>query len=399
MQYFLKLKRYHRALAALLVLSFVSGCSTPRTGIYFQSTKSCGNDDTWGELAYYGVMLSPFVIPSLVLLPPAGIGYSLDHYVFSPMCDVVCLPFDFYLRNTGPYIKVVDSGGKPISHAHVVAPVITGVGTYTFTGETDEQGLFYIPLSWENSRLGQGEVTAEGFVPTPMDSPRLLRHRTSGIGTPWQRAKDGKVQHEVVMLRNGETLPPVVKSVVLDDAACYGFALDIVDGDWCPPYGNGKVHGLQFRFEYGCGLPDQPGYGNNNCLVLTVGSGDGRRGMGIVKLKGEVPDSVDLSKLIGTNRSNIAWLGLCDNIGKRPAIAQNFDAGKTQWAFCTDFKYGVYGIIKYLDCWGGINSSKRTIVLQYVYNPMLDCPVLTLPKHFQLPPPPKKPPKLEYIKY
>ena len=161
MQYFLKLKRYHRALAALLVLSFVSGCSTPRTGIYFQSTKSCGNDDTWGELAYYGVMLSPFVIPSLVLLPPAGIGYSLDHYVFSPMCDVVCLPFDFYLRNTGPYIKVVDSGGKPISHAHVVAPVITGVGTYTFTGETDEQGLFYIPLSWENSRLGQGEVTAE----------------------------------------------------------------------------------------------------------------------------------------------------------------------------------------------------------------------------------------------
>lgn len=396
MKCFLKLERHRWALAALFLASFVSGCS-PRTGIYFQSTRSCGNDDTWAKLAYYGLMLSPFVIPPLILLPAAGIGYSLDHYVFSPICDVVCMPFDFYLRNTGPHIKVVDTDGKPIPHAHVNAPIVTRVGTYTFTGKTDEQGLFYIPLSWKNSRLGRGDVRAEGFVSTPMDSPRLLRHRL--YGTSWQQAKDGKVQHEVVMLGTNETLAPVVKSVVLNDAVCYGFALDIVDGDWCPPYGNGKVCDLQFRFEYGCGLPNQPGHGKNNCLVMTVGHDDGRRGMGIVKIKGQVPDSVDLSKLIGTNRTNIARIGLRDHIGKKPAIAQNFDAGKTQWAFHTDFEHGVYGIIKYLDCWGDINSDKRTVVLQYVYNPMLDCPVLTLPDNFRLPPPPKKPPKLKYIKY
>ena len=243
----MKTKLIGKMLVLALAASVAGGCTAPRTGVYFQSTKSDGKDNIWGGLAYVGIMECPFVLPTIVYLPMAGIGYSLDHYVFSPIYDVFNLPFDFYLRNTGPHIRVVDTSGRPIPRAHVNAPVATGVGLFNFSGETDERGLFYVPLSWRNSTLGRGEVTADGFVTTPMDSPRWLRHHS--WGTSWQRTKDGDIQHEVVMLRNGEMLAPVVKSVVLDTDRCGIHDLDIVEGDWCPPYGKGRHDDIHMVFD------------------------------------------------------------------------------------------------------------------------------------------------------
>ena len=393
----MKTKLIGKMLVLALAASVAGGCTAPRTGVYFQSTKSDGKDNIWGGLAYVGIMECPFVLPTIICLPTAWIGYSLDHYVFSPIYDVFNLPFDFYLRNTGPHIRVVDTSGRPIPRAHVNAPVATGVGLFNFSGETDERGLFYIPLSWRNSTLGRGEVNADGFVTTPMDSPRWLRHHSRG--TSWQRTKDGDFQHEVVMLRNGEVLAPVVKSVVLDTDRCGIHDLDIVEGDWCPPYGNGKIRDLRFRFEYGCGLPDQPGRGENNSLTMSLAMGDMRKGMGIAEIKEAIGERVDLSTLVGTNRTNIVRMGLFELFGRKPAIARIKDPGKCQWVFHTDVQYGVYGIIKYFDCWGDVGTSKRTIVLQYLYNPMLDCGDLSIPNGFQLPPPPKLPPKLEYKTY
>lgn len=392
-----KMKLGAKFLVAFLVFSAINGCTAPRTGVYFQSTKSDGNDNIWGGLAYIGIMELPFVLPTIICLPSAWIGYTLDHYVLSPVYDVVNLPYDYYLRSTGPYIKVVDTRGRPIPQAQVNAPIATGIGSFNFSGETDGRGLFYIPLSWRSSSLGRGEVKADGFVTTPMDSPRWLRHNSRG--TSWQQTKDGAVLHEVVMLRNGEVLAPVVKSVVLDTDRCGIHDLDIVEGDWCPPDGNGKIRDLRFQFEYGCELPDQPGRGMNNSLAMSLAVGDLRRGVGIVELKEPLGESMDLATIIGTNRTNIARIGLFDQIGRKPAIACIKDTGKKQWAFHTDIQYGVYGVIRYLDCWGDSNSSKRTIVLQYVYNPMLDYSDLTPSKDIKFPPPPKLPPKLEYKSY
>ena len=134
----------------------------------------------------------------------------------------------------------------------------------------------------------------------------------------------------------------------------------------------------------------------NNSLAMSLAVGDLRRGVGIVELKEPLGESMDLAAIIGTNRTNIARIGLFDQFGKKPAIACIKDAGKKQWAFHTDIQYGVYGVIRYLDCWGDTNSSKRTIVLQYVYNPMLDHSDLPPSKDIKFPPPPKLPPKLEY---
>lgn len=366
-------------------MAVLTGCATPRTGIAFQSTKSNCNDAAWGEMVYYGLILSPFVIPPIIFLPSAGLGYSLDHYLCSPLHDVFCSPYDWYLRETGPYIKVVDTNGRPISHAHVNAPAVTGVGTFQYTGETDSEGLFRIPLSWRNSVLGRGDVKAEGFVTTPMDSPRLLHHRS--WGTSWQKTKDGDIQHEVVMLRKGETLPLVVKSVVLNTKDYGVYALDVVEGDWCSPHGRGMVGDLQFRFE------------RDGCFYMSSGFGYPERGAGIVKLKPRRRTREDLAELIGTNSATVVKIDLHDSVGKRPALSRIRGAGTKKWAFHTDVRHGVYGIIHYLDCWGDVNSGKRTVVLQYVYNPNLDCPMIDLSSDVKLPPPPMFPPRQEYITY
>ena len=382
------MKVFNKVIFPLIAVSVVCGCIAPRTGAYFQSTKSNRNDAAWANFFFYGIELSPFVIPFVLFLPTAGLGYSLDHYVCSPIYDIVNLPLDFYLRCTGPNVKVVDFEGNPIPHALVNAPIVTSTGTtYSFVGETDERGLFHVPLSWRNSTLKDGEVNAEGFVTTPLVSPRLLWQ--NGCGTTWQKAKDGAIQHEVVMQRKGEDVVPVLKSVVLKAEQDKFYDLDIVVGDWCPPYGKGKVQDISF-----C-LSSQRQHRGNTILEIFLSKGNLRRSAGIVRLKELPPESVDLSNIIGTNCLSHVTLDMFEESDKRFSVARIRGNENPQWAFHTTPQHGIYGILKYESSWGDVNSYEKTLVLQYIYNPILDCPCLKFSKGFAFPLPPKQPPKFD----
>ena len=71
----MKTKLIGKMLVLALAASVAGGCTAPRTGVYFQSTKSDGKDNIWGGLAYVGIMECPFVLPTIICLPTAWIGY------------------------------------------------------------------------------------------------------------------------------------------------------------------------------------------------------------------------------------------------------------------------------------------------------------------------------------
>ena len=88
-------------------------------------------------------------------------------------------------------------------------------------------------------------------------------------------------------------------------------------------------------------------------------------------------------------------LDMFEESDKRFSVARIRGNENPQWAFHTTPQHGIYGILKYESSWGDVNSYEKTLVLQYIYNPILDCPCLKFSKGFAFPLPPKQPPKFD----
>ena len=93
-------------LAAALALDVAAAFSDfdvrPRTGAFFLSTCTPLEQSFGMRLFDVGYVWAPTVVAPLVLCPAGYVAAGVDKFVFSPVWDVVCLPYDAMIEPRPP---------------------------------------------------------------------------------------------------------------------------------------------------------------------------------------------------------------------------------------------------------------------------------------------------------
>ena len=178
------------------------------------------------------------------LSPPTGrtcfeerIMPSYDPYINGATADVL--------------IKVVDDGATPVPGASVHVSLATGPAEGTTSdGITDEAGAFRV----------KGRTTGSVWIAVEKDGyykSRVhpdIRELPDDVARRTRKWSDGAKAVTVVLRKIRSPRSLVRKGGIYSDvkypqgAGVKGF--DLVEFDWCAPYGKGKYDDLQFRTEF-----------------------------------------------------------------------------------------------------------------------------------------------------
>ena len=216
----------------------LSGCMTPRTGEFYQETKSC-RIGSWLTLTEAE---KQFTYYSLLSVPLKLIFQGVDVAVVNPLWDTFMLPVDaFYPRHARTF-RVVDGEGRPVAGASVsVDGMYRGDGWADHTcstetrdvGISDKDGAFALSRLHRSYRLFDCTVAAEGY-----HSRRFVLH-ASGAETaaadPLVLTLDAvrdPIDHPVRSFR----LP--LSWTTGEQRWSRGY--DLAKGAWMPPYGKGE---------------------------------------------------------------------------------------------------------------------------------------------------------------
>ena len=179
-------------------------------------------------------------------------GASIIGVTYAPCVDVLCLPYDFFLKLTGDNICIVDDDGIPVEgvdvelYGHSDAIMISnGLGALhdEVTGRSNKDGLFRTWRRLQNIPLLSFCMTKTGYYQARGRMEHLLD-------------ADGKIWHVAIKKRNAP-IPLFVKNI-----GAYGYEestedlfskgngvlqFDFMKGEWLPPVGNGEVADVEFR--------------------------------------------------------------------------------------------------------------------------------------------------------
>jgi hypothetical protein len=192
-----------------------------------------------------------------VVAPFEFIGASIVGVTYAPCMDVLCLPYDFFLKLTGDKIYIVDDEGSPVEgvdvklYGHSDAMMISnGLGALhdEVNGRSNKDGLFRTWRHLQNIPSLSFFMTKTGYYNAGGKTEHLLDD-------------EGKIGCVAIKKRNAP-IPLFVKHV-----GAYGYGMnfdgnsredlfskgngvlqfDFMKGEWLPPVGNGETADVEFR--------------------------------------------------------------------------------------------------------------------------------------------------------
>lgn len=215
----------------------LSGCMTPRTGEFYQETKSC-RIGSWLALTEAE---KQFTYYSLLSVPLKLIFQGVDVAVVNPLWDTIMLPVDVFYPRHARTVRIVDGAGRPVAGASVsVDGVYRGDGWTDHTcstetrdiGITDEDGEFAVSRLHRGYRPFDCTVAAEGY-----HSRRFVLHAND----------PGEVPDPLVLTLDAvrDPIDHPVRPFRLPQSWTTGEqrwsrGYDLAKGEWMPPYGKGE---------------------------------------------------------------------------------------------------------------------------------------------------------------
>ena len=187
-----------------------------------------------------------------VVAPFEFMSASIVGVTYAPCMDVLCLPYDFFLKLTGDGIYIVDDDGSPVEgvavklYGHSDAMMISnGLGALhdEVNGRSNKDGLFRTWRHLQNIPSLSFCMTKTGYYNAGGNTEHLLDD-------------EGKIGCVAIKKRNAP-IPLFVKKMgayeyeeSTEDLFSKGngvLQFDFLKGEWLPPVGNGEIADVEFR--------------------------------------------------------------------------------------------------------------------------------------------------------
>lgn len=222
-----------------------SGCIVPepRTGNLFLSTRQ-----NFGWLTRSRSNHGLAGGSSIVLGPLFFIGT----FTTAPLYDTLCLPYDCYLKFTGSKFMFLDDEMQPVEKCKVsffsdALPDESPSRSYS-----SRQGCYSPGIHLNRTSRWSLTATKSGYYPMTVDSDTMTLAPECQVIT----ARLDRIINPVPLCVRELRFPPLKEtpwwlkrqdSVVFDKRG-FCFAYDFLKSDWLPPWGNGSVADISFRY-------------------------------------------------------------------------------------------------------------------------------------------------------
>lgn len=167
-----------------------------------------------------------------------GFHYFIATYTVVPVYDMLCMPYDLFLKCRGTKVYVIDEANAPVCGAKMDA---------WFNGdccgrETDSDGMIRVPADlrkikgWGVGALCSPFYRLSGCKIAPVETAGLFLIPTATVQVQ-------RVEHPIPLWVKRELL-----NVKQEIANINGgkFSYDLMMGEWLPPFGKGKVADMEF---------------------------------------------------------------------------------------------------------------------------------------------------------
>ena len=234
-------RRVFKAVLVSALCCVFAGCIVPepRTGNLFLSTRQ-----NIGFLTRSESGPNMAVALDIIFVPAFFIGT----FTTAPIWDVLCLPVDCYLKLTGTEFLFLDDAGQPVRWC--------GVSFYNHALQDEHTGHWwssywgYYSPGVHVERTGGWSLTAtkDGYYPMTINSIRDSQVVTARID---------RVLNPIALNVRELRFPPPgstpwwvtrKKGPVAFNENGFTFSYDFLKSDWLPPWGNGSVADVSFRY-------------------------------------------------------------------------------------------------------------------------------------------------------